>query len=103
MAVQQDYLDVIFIDNELVSHPLVRYLNLRNNIIFDKIEVYNDHIKDSLFTQENTLKLSSYSQEEFIPSFTVDTFFVDDINQYKHKIKTSILSKSVNSLMRTIN
>lgn len=103
VAVQQDYLDVIFIDNELVSHPLVRYLNLRNNIIFDKIEVYNDHIKDSLFTQENTLKLSSYSQEEFIPSFTVDTFFVDDINQYKHKIKTSILSKSVNSLMRTIN
>jgi hypothetical protein len=103
VTVQQDCLDIIFVGDELVAHPFVRYLNLRNNIIFDKIELYNENIKDSLFSQENTLKLSSYSQEEFIPSLTVDTFFTEDINEHKFKIKNSILRKSVNSLMKTID
>jgi hypothetical protein len=46
--------------------------------------------------------LSSYSQEEYIPSLTLDTFFAVNLNEVKHKIKTSIQIKSVNKLMRDI-
>jgi hypothetical protein len=94
-------LDIAFIGDELVSHPFVRYLNLRNNIIFDKIEVFNISIQSGLFNQSSILDLSSYSQEEFIPSLNVTTFFTDDLNSVKHKIKTSILSRSINKLIKS--
>jgi len=65
------------------------------------MEQFNDIIKDSLFNSSNILTLSSYSQEEYIPSMTVDTFFSQDINEVKHKIKSSIQSKAFKSLMKT--
>ena len=102
VAVKLDCLDIAFIGDELVSHPLVRYLNLRNNIIFVKIEQFNNLIKDSLWSSSDILMLSSYSQEEYIPSLTLDTFFADNLNEVKHKLKTSIQIKSVNKLMKSI-
>jgi hypothetical protein len=101
VAVTPSCLDIAFIGDELVSHPFVRYLNLRNNIIFDKIEVFNTSIQSGLFNQSSILDLSSYSQEEFIPSLNVTTFFTDDLNSVKHKIKTSILSRSINKLIKS--
>jgi hypothetical protein len=95
VVVEQRYLDIIFIDDELVSHPLVRYLNDRNNIIFDKIEQFHIYVQDRLFNREDILSLSSYSQEEYIPSLTVDVFFSEDINEVKHKIKSSIQHKAL--------
>jgi len=103
VAVKLDRLDIIFINDELVSHPIVRYLNLRNNIIFDKIEQFNENLRSGLFSQESILKLSSYSQEEFIPSLTVDTYFTKDINEVKHKLKTSIQHKSINKMISSSN
>jgi hypothetical protein len=103
VTVKSDRLDIIFIGNELVSHPLIRYLNLRNNIIFDKIEQYHEITKDSLFSTENILALQSYIQEEFIPSLTLDTFFVKDINEVKHRIRNSVFTKTINQLMNSIN
>jgi hypothetical protein len=45
-----DGLDIRFNHlDELISHPLVRYLNYRNNIIFDKIEYFNKVIQSGLF------------------------------------------------------
>jgi len=96
-------LDIIFIDDELVSHPLVRYLNDRNNIIFDKVEQFHIYVQDRLFNQADILTLSSYSQEEYIPSMTVDVFFSEDINEVKHKIKSSIQHKAIKKLMNFVN
>jgi hypothetical protein len=38
VEVKADFLDVRFVNNELVCHPLVRYLNERNNIILIKLK-----------------------------------------------------------------
>uniref|UniRef100_A0A2V0RIK9 Uncharacterized protein n=1 Tax=viral metagenome TaxID=1070528 RepID=A0A2V0RIK9_9ZZZZ len=103
VAVKLNCLDIIFIDDELVSHPLVRYLNMRNNIIFDKVELFNENLRSGIYSQESVLRLASYSQEEFIPSLTVDTFFTEDINELKHKLKTSIQHKAVKRMMSSSN
>jgi hypothetical protein len=99
-----DGLDIRFNHlDELISHPLVRYLNYRNNIIFDKIEYFNKVIQSGLFEQESILKLSSYSQEEFIPSKGLDSFFTNNINELKFKVKSSTQLRSVQALMRRVD
>jgi hypothetical protein len=103
VTVKPNCLDISFIGDELVSHPLIRYLNLRNNIIFDKIEEFNNITKESLFSRSDILSLSSYSEEEFIPSMSVDAFFIHDQNELKFKLKNSVYIKSFNSLMNSIN
>jgi hypothetical protein len=103
VTVKQDCLDINFINDELVSHPFIRYLNTRNNNIFDKIEYFSEITQDSLFNQSDILKLSSYAEEEYIPSLTLDTFFTEDLNEVKHRMKSSVLLKSVNRLMNSIN
>jgi len=102
VTVKENCLDICFIDDELVSHPIVRYLNIRNELIFEKIEKFNDNIHDSLFSQDSILALSSYTSEEYIPSMTLDVFFTEDVNELKFKIKTSTQSRSISSLMKTI-
>jgi len=99
VAVKLSCLDISFVGDELVSHPLVRYLNVRNNLIWDKIEQFNIVIQDSLFSQDSILELCSYSQEEYIPSLNLDTFFTEDVNELKHKVKTSVQYKAIKSLM----
>jgi len=99
VAVKLSCLDISFVDDELVSHPLVRYLNLRNNLIWDKVEYFYTVIQDSLFSQTNILELCSYSKEEYIPSLNLDTFFTEDVNQLKHKIRTSVQYKAIKGLM----
>jgi hypothetical protein len=99
-----DGLDIRFNHlDELISHPLVRYLNYRNNIIFDKIEYFNKVIQSGLFEQESILKLSSYSQEEFIPSKGLDSFFTNNTNELKFKVKSSTQLRSVQALMRRVD
>jgi hypothetical protein len=103
VAVELSCLDISFLGEELVSHPFVRYLNVRNNIIFDKIEQFNIIIQDSLFSQKSILELCSYSKEEYIPSLNLDTFFTDDVNKLKHKVRTSVQYKTIKSLMNAHN
>jgi hypothetical protein len=55
VTVKGNHLDISFINDELVSHPLLRYLNERNNLIFDKIELLNDRLKTGLFSTEDFL------------------------------------------------
>jgi hypothetical protein len=95
-------LDIIFIDDELVSHPLVRYLNIKSNLVFDKIEQLYDTQQDSLFNQKDILSLTSYTEEEFIPNLSVDVFFTNNINEVKHKVKTSVQSKAFKRLMSSL-
>ena len=99
VTVKLNCLDIIFIDDELVSHPIVRYLNDRNNIIFDKIETFSELTQSNMFSTEGILSLASYSQEEYIPSMTLDTFYVQDINEIKFKLKNSIQSRAFRRLM----
>jgi hypothetical protein len=68
----------------------------------DKIEYFHIVTQDSLFDQQSILKLASYTEEEYIPSLTLDTFYTNDINELKFKMKNSILIKSVNSVMNSI-
>jgi hypothetical protein len=97
--VKVNCLDINFIDDELVSHPIVRYLNDRNNQIFDKIEIFGNLTKDRLFSTEGILSLASYSQEEYIPSMSLDSFYVKDINEIKFKIRSSVQSRAFRKLM----
>jgi hypothetical protein len=101
VTVRRDRLDVSFSDyGEFLSHPLVRYLNDRDNAIWDKIDLFSNTIKDGLWTQESILSLSSYSQEEYIPDFKLDTFFTQDVNEVKYRIKASIQTKALNDLIK---
>jgi hypothetical protein len=100
---EQDLLDIAFSRGELVSHPFVRYLNERNTIIFDKIAAYSKYIQTGLFSKEAILELSSYAQEEYIPSLTLDNFFSNDINALKHALSVSIRSKAVSKLIKFAN
>lgn len=103
VTVRPDCLDIRFVNDKLVSHPLVRYLNLRNNIIFDKVKYFNEQIQSGLFSTEEILKLSSYSTEEFIPSMTLDTFYTQSLNGLKYRIKNSIQLRGFKSLIKLIN
>jgi hypothetical protein len=99
--VDTNCLDISFIQDVLVVHPFVRYINIRNNEIFNKIAHFSLLIQQGLFTQTDILKLSSYAAEEYIPSLTLDTFFIDDIKVQQHKIKTSIQHKALIRLMKS--
>jgi hypothetical protein len=99
VTVKVNCLDINFIDDELVSHPIVRYLNDRNNQIFDKIEIFGNLTKDRLFSTEGILSLASYSKEEYIPSMSLDSFYVKDINEIKFKIRSSVQSRAFRKLM----
>jgi hypothetical protein len=103
VTVKQDCLDISFHNGKLVSHPLVHYLNLRNNIIFDKIDYFQDLIKTGLYDRQGILSFRSYTESEYIPSLNLDVFFVSDLNEFKSKLKVSVLNKSYNSLMKTID
>jgi hypothetical protein len=103
VTVRQNCLDVNFVNEKLFSHPIVSYLNIRNNKIFDKIIEFSDQMDERLFSTEYVLSLASYTQEEYIPSLTFDTFFSNDINSLKFKIRDSVQNKSFTALMKTIN
>jgi len=100
VEVKENFLDVSFVNNELVGHPLVRYLVERNNLIYDKIITYNEVLRGGIFDQESILSFTSYAQEEYIPSFKLDTFFTKDLNQLRNTLKTSTLHKSISTLMK---
>jgi len=85
-------------EGKLVSHPLVRYLQVRNTIISEKIEQFSEIVHGI----NNNIVLDINSQEEYIPSLTLDTFFAEDINQVKHDIKSSVQSKSMKALIKRI-
>lgn len=101
VTVRTDCLDVRFSpEGEFLSHPLIRYLNFRDNSIWDKIDLFSNIIKDSLWTHEGIMSLRSYTQEEYIPDFKLDTFFSRDVNEVKHRVKISVQTKALDDLIK---
>jgi hypothetical protein len=102
-AVVLTRLDISFsTEGEFNSHPIVRYLNERNNTIWDKIEAMNEMLKTGLYSQGNTIRMLEYSQEEYIPSLNLDSFFTEDTNEYKALLKISVQQKAFRKLIRSL-
>jgi hypothetical protein len=96
-------LDISLIQDESVNHPFVRYAKFRMNVIQDKIATLQMFVQTEVFPSD-LLSFSTYSDEEFIPFLANATFYTDDINEHKNKIKFSILSKSFDELIKdTVN
>jgi len=101
VVVKADYLDVKFINDELISHPIVRYQNGRLELLFDKIESFSEIVHKGYFDSSYILELSSYTELEYIPSTKLDNFYTDtNLNELKSTIKNSVHSRSFDKLMK---
>jgi len=101
-AVLPNRLDICFSpEGEFISHTIVRYINVRNTVILEKVGKLFELIQSGLYSRENTLALLDYSQEEYIPSMNLDVFFTKNLNDHKSFINNSILNKAFRKLIKS--